>query len=75
MDNLYVYKVGNYQISRFFIEGYPCKHSLRVSNSDEWKRLSGVEIYKILKSQDLSHPHFEYFCNFFSSSSFFNFNS
>lgn len=60
MNNPYIYQVGNYQISRNCIQSYPCRHSFRASNSDEWKRLSAVEIYKILKAAGLSHPHFEY---------------
>lgn len=60
MDNSDIYEVGNYQISKICLESFPCQHAFRSSSSDKWDYLNAVEIYKLLKSKGLSHPHFEY---------------
>jgi hypothetical protein len=59
MDISDVYEVGDYEISSFCLQSFPCKHSFKKPNN-EWRILNAVEIYEILKADGLSHPHFEY---------------
>lgn len=52
--------IGDYKISEMCLQSYPCKHGITKLSTNERKLLNGIEIYKILETDGLSHPHFDY---------------
>lgn len=50
--------VGQFQISNRCLQTFPCQHSILIDG--KWERLNATEIYTLLESNGLSHPHFNY---------------
>ncbi len=51
--------IGNYKISNFCYETYPCFHTVINISTGESTEMSGDEIYKLLKKEGLSDEHFD----------------
>ena len=53
----FCYKIGKYKISSMCYQSYPCQHY--VDDGTNVKMMSGVEIYRMLHAENLSHEHFD----------------
>lgn len=51
--------VGNYEIHSGCMESWPCQHWIKNIQTKKMSIRYGTEIYKMLKKDNLSHPHFE----------------
>ena len=59
MSATHYYKVGQYEIWKACLQSYPCKH-LVISDDKKFKhQINGYEIFCILRTDGLSHPHFD----------------
>jgi hypothetical protein len=51
--------VGKYEIHGGCMESWPCQHWIKNIQTKKMSIRYGTEIYKMLKKDNLSHPHFE----------------
>ena len=48
-----------YEISQMCLQSYPCQHDVRDMETGVTQTMSGDTIYKMLKKEGLTDPHFE----------------
>ena len=54
---------GKYEISQTCCESFPCHHNVKDTVTGITEMMSGVTIYKMLKKEGLSAPHFDGYGN------------
>jgi len=57
LEKLLLYD-SNYEISCLCMESYPCQHSVKNKKTNIVKVMSGVEIYEMLKKENIFLEHF-----------------
>ena len=62
MDYSY-YKIGNFNISNLCFETYPCKHHVKIDDSNEGTMMYGDDIYCMLAQNGFHDKHFECYKN------------
>jgi len=64
MDRPYKNGKYNYDISPSCLQSYPCQHDVMDRKTGIIQTMSGVTIYKMLKKDRLSYPHFDMYSSY-----------